>query len=228
VRDKELRIIQEAYRELRPRAPLPKFELEFCPFANVNSTVRVRQGKLSIRISDLLEGAPPPVFRAIVHILLAKLYRRRLDPLHAARYRRHVSSPALAKRAQAVRQLRGRKRITSAQGRTYDLHEVFDDLNRHYFYGLLGRPRMSWAAAASRVNLGHYDPAHNTIVISRIFDHPGMPRFAVEYLVYHEMLHLKYPVRLRGSRRCIHSSAFQAEEKRFPHFADAKRFLRGL
>src|SRR5438309_1237020 len=93
---------------------------------------------------------------------------------------------------------------------------------------LLARPRMTWSRNHSRNSLGHYDPAHNAIVVSRIFDHPGVPRYAVDYIVYHEMLHLKHPVRLRGSRRCVHSAEFQAEEKLFPQLEDAKSFLKCL
>jgi predicted metal-dependent hydrolase len=55
-----------------------------------------------------------------------------------------------------------------------------------------------------------------------------VPRYAVEYLVYHEMLHLRHPVKMRGSRRCVHSKAFQEEEKLFPQLAQAKKFLRYL
>jgi len=71
-------------------------------------------------------------------------------------------------------------------------------------------------------------PRHNTIVVSRIFDRPGVPRYAVEYLVYHEMLHLRHPVKLRGSRRCVHPKAFQEEEKLFPHLEQAKKYLKQL
>ena len=87
---------------------------------------------------------------------------------------------------------------------------------------------MSWSQIGARRMLGHYDPAHNAIIISRVFDHFAVPRCAVEYIVYHEMLHLKHPVRLRGSRRCVHSAEFRAEEKLFPHLDAAKRFLRGM
>ena len=80
----------------------------------------------------------------------------------------------------------------------------------------------------ARSSLGHYDPAHNAIVISRVFDHPRVPRYAVEYILFHEMLHLKHPVKLRGSRRCVHSREFLAEEKLFPELEQARRFLRIL
>jgi predicted metal-dependent hydrolase len=127
-----------------------------------------------------------------------------------------------------MRQTRGRKHITSPQGHAYDLEAVFEDLNARYFSGLLARPRLTWSRGHARNRLGHYDPAHNTIVVSRIFDHAGMPRFALEYIVFHEMLHLRFPVRLRGSRRCVHSHEFLAEERRFPQWEEAQCFLRHL
>lgn len=228
MRDRLLNIFQESYRELRPRAPIPELSIEFFAFANVNNTIRLREGKLFVRISDLLEGAPEPVLRAIAHILLAKMYRKPIESSHATRYRRHVSSRDVANKVHLVRQMRGRKRIAGAQGRFYDLNDVFDGLNRRFFYGLLARPQMTWSRDHARNSLGHYDPAHNAIVVSRVFDHARVPRYAVEYIVYHEMLHLKHPVKLRGSRRCVHPPEFQAEERLFPQLEDAKRFLKSL
>ena len=202
--------------------------MEFFSFANVNNTIRMREGRLLVRLSDLLEGAPENVIRAIAHILLAKMYRRPIDTEHAARYRRYVSTQHMSRKAHLVRQMRGRKRIISAQGHAYDLDGIFEDLNIRFFYGLLARPQMTWSSDRARNRLGHYDPAHNTIVVSRIFDHPWVPQYVVEYIVYHEMLHLKHPVKLRGSRRCIHPAEFQEEEKLFERFEDAKEFLKRL
>jgi predicted metal-dependent hydrolase len=228
VREGLLHIFQEAYRELRPRAPMPELAVEFFAFVNINNTIRMREGKLFARLSDLLEGAPEAVLRAIAHILLAKIYRKPIERAYATRYRRYVSSQDIATKAHLVRQMRGRKRIESAQGGSYNLENIFDDLNQRFFYGLLARPQMTWSRDHARNRLGHYDPAHNAIVVSRVFDHPRVPCFALEYIVYHEMLHLKHPVKLRGSRRCVHSSEFQAEEKLFPHWEKARQFLKQL
>jgi predicted metal-dependent hydrolase len=92
----------------------------------------------------------------------------------------------------------------------------------------MARPTLTWSRDVSRQSLGHYDPAHNTIVVSRIFDHPRVPRYALEYLLYHEMLHLRHPVKLRGSRRCVHPKQFQEEERLFPDLESAKKFLKTL
>ncbi len=222
---KARRNLFEAYRELRPRTPAPALHVRFYPFVSINNTIRLRQGELYIRLSDLLEGAPETVLHSIAHILLAKLYRKPVDRAHSAYYRCYVASHEVAAKARLVRQMRGRKHIRSARGHHYHLEDIFDDLNRSFFHGLMGRPQLTWSQNHARSRLGHYDPAHNAIVISRVFDSPRVPRYAVEYILFHEMLHLKYPVKLRGSRRCVHSREFLAEEKMFPGLEQARKFL---
>ena len=214
--------------DLRPRSPLPEFEIRFYRFAGLNNTIRLRGGKVYVRLSDLLEGAPRAVLYAILHILVAKLYRKSIDPAQAALYRKFTGSRSLASRTHLIRQMRGRKRVHGPQGVCYNLDEIFEDLNARFFHGLMGRPQMTWSTSHARQSLGHYDPAHNTIVVSRVFDDPRVPRLALEYLVYHEMLHLRHPVKLRGTRRCVHSAAFQDEEKLFPHLEDARKFLKRI
>ncbi len=221
-------IFTRAYRELRPRASMPPFDIRFRRFVSLNTTIRLREGHLLVRLSDLLQAAPESVLEAIAHILLAKLYRKPVTRSHSDRYRRYTSSEAVSRQTEHTRQLRGRKQITTAQGHTYDLDEVFEAVNRRFFHGLLGRPVLTWSGQEARRLLGHYDAAHNTIMVSRVFDRPGVPRYAIEYLMYHEMLHLKYPVKVRGGRRCIHSPEFQAEERLFPELESAKAFLKRL
>ncbi len=207
---------------------MPPLDIRFRRFVSLNTTIRLRDGQLFVSLSDLLQGAPPSILEAIAHILLAKLYRKPIQPAQADRYRRYTSSAAVTEQTAQARQTRGRKRILTAVGRYYDLDEVFESVNRRFFHGLLGRPVLTWSAHRARRLLGHYDAAHNTIMVSRVFDGPAVPRLAIEYLMYHEMLHLKHPVRVRGGRRCVHSREFQAEERLFPEFERAKTLLKSL
>jgi hypothetical protein len=209
-----IQIFEQAFRDLRPRTPLPEFEVRFYRFTNINCTIRLRQGRIFVRLSDLLEGAPEPVLYAILHILIAKLHRKRVDAAHAARYRKFTGSHAMAQKSQLIRQLRGRKRIEGPIGKHYDLDLIFEELNLRFFHGLMARPQMTWSG--------------NKALRSRVFDSPRVPLYAIEYLVYHEMLHLRHPVKLRGSRRLVHPAAFREEEKLFPQFKEAQDFLKRL
>ena len=221
-------IFEQEYRALRPRAPMPPFDIRFRRFTSLNTTIRLREGRIKVSLSDILEGAPESILHAIAHILLAKLYRKPIDAHHNNRFRRFATSDAVVRQSERIRQTRGRKRISTARGDHYDLDEIFDSLNMRFFHGLMGKPLLTWSEHSARRLLGHYDSAHNTIMISRVFDRRTTPRYAVEYLMYHEMLHLRHPVKAKNGRRCVHSREFQQDESLFPELVLAKKYLKTL
>ncbi len=221
-------IYRRVFRELKPRTPTPTFAVEYRPFANVNSFIRHDNGAVWVRMSDLLEGAPAPVHEALAFILLSKLHRKQIPEKYNRRYRLFLNRPDVRRKMLLLRQIRGRKHLGEARGEFYDLEEVFEDLNRRFFGGLLARPLLGWSRSVSRTMLGHFDPAHNAIVISKIFDRSGVPRFLVEYIVFHEMLHLRHPVEHHSRGRCVHTRDFKEAEKAFPRLAEARALLKKL
>jgi hypothetical protein len=221
-------IYARVFRELKPRTALPELHLEFCRFANADSFIRLESGRLQVRMSDLLAGAPAPVLEALAHILLGKLYRKAVPRLYSHRYRLYVNRKDFRRQAHLVRQTRGRKFLSGPQGDHYNLEEIFERLSAQFFDGLMGRPRLGWSRRPSRSMLGHFDPSHNAIIISRIFDRPQVPALAVEYVMFHEMLHLRYPVDHNGARRRVHTREFREAEKKFPQLKEAKEILKRL
>jgi len=221
-------IYARVFRELKPRTPLPAFEVEYCRFANADSSIRLETGRIHVRISDLLEGAPAPVTEALAYILLGKLYRKPIPRAYTHRYRLYLNRKDMRRKAHLVRQIRGRKFVTGPRGEHFDLEEVFEGLNQRFFSGLLGRPQLGWSRGRSRNLLGHFDPSHNAIIISRIFDRPEVPRLAIDYVMFHEMLHLRFPVEHSGTRRRVHTKEFRAAEKEFPDLQKAKEWMKRL
>ncbi len=119
---------------------MPPILVRLRRFTLLNTTIRLREGKILVSLSDLLEGAPESVLRAIAHILLAKLYRKPIDTGHNVRFKRFASSAAVTRQTELIRHARGTKRFSGPEGRFYNLEEVFDALNVRFFGGLLGRP----------------------------------------------------------------------------------------
>src|SRR5258708_32371833 len=107
--------------------------VRFYAFVSINNTIRLRQGELYIRLSDLLEGAPETVLHSIAHILLAKLYRQPVNRAHSARYRRYIASHDVAAKARLVRQRRGRKHSRSSRGHHSQREKNFKDLTHRFF-----------------------------------------------------------------------------------------------
>ena len=216
------------FRQLKPRTPLPEISVEFRRYANANALVRLGGGVLRVRLADTLAGAPAPVMESLAEILLCKLFRRPVPPDSNERYRRHLNRKDVRRCLDLVRQIRGRKRVEGPRGERFHLEELFEELNFRFFHGLMARPVLGWSPHASRTMLGHYDPSHNAIVLSRILDRPETPRLAVEYVLFHEMLHLRYPAEHNGARRRVHTRAFKDAEKQFEKLSEAKRLLRAL
>jgi hypothetical protein len=221
-------IYRRVFRELKPRTKIPDIRVEFRRFANADSFIRMEDGQIHVRIADLLESAPAPVMEALAQILLHKLYRRPVPRIYNHRYRLYLNRKDMRRQMHLVRQIRGRKFLSGPQGECHNLDEIFEELNAAHFDGMLGRPLMGWSRRPSRNLLGHFDPSHNAIVISRIFDAPAVPRLALEYVVFHEMLHLRCPVDHKGVRRRVHTREFREAEKRFPRLKDAKELLKKL
>jgi hypothetical protein len=221
-------LFARVFHRLDMRRPMPDFRIEYRAFAGLRSSIRFRDNCAEIRISDVLAGAPPLVTEALAEILLTQIFRRR--PSREARecYLAYVFSPPVRRRIDEARRRRGRKRMLPARGRHFDLQEIFSKLNRRFFAGGLAPARLGWSLKRSRAILGHYDSAHRTITISRWLDSPQVPRYLVEYLVFHEMLHARYPLERDGHRRVIHSREFRQAEKRFPHYEKARRQLKRI
>jgi hypothetical protein len=221
-------IYLSVFRQLKPRTPPPEIQIEFCAFANANSSIRLEDGLLHVRMTDVLAGAPAPVLEALAHILLGKLFRRPIAAEHNDRYRRYLNRREMRRSLHLLRAIRGRKPRHSPKGGFYDLDEMFEQLNFRYFHGLMARPVLRWSKQISRNEFGHYDPSHNAIVMNRNLDREAVPRVAVEYVLFHEMLHLRFPAEHRGARRCVHTREFKAAEKQFEHLAEAQSFLKHL
>jgi hypothetical protein len=221
-------MLARVFHEFRPRTAMPQVRVRFCKFANANSFVRWDEAGLEFRITDVLEGAPAAILESLANILMAKLMRRPVPRIHAERYRRYLNRKEMRRSLQLVKQARGRKFVSGPKGDAYDLEAIFGELNLAYFHGWMAQPLLGWSRRPSRVMLGHYDPSHNAIILSRLLDSVQVPRLAVEYVLFHEMLHLQFPVEHRGARRCVHTREFKDAERQFPRLMEAKQLLKAI
>jgi hypothetical protein len=199
--------------------------VEHHPYTDLTHTIRLREDTAHVRLSDVLQGAPREVFEAAASILLGRLYRRGAPEELLTRYREYSYAPATRRKLLALRQRRARKTEHCPAGAHHDLGPLFARLNRRYFDDTLPTPRLGWSSRVWRTQLGCFDPALEQIVINRQLDRNTVPEYVVAYVLYHEMLHLKHPMRFARCRRESHSPKFKKEEKRFVDYQQAMKFL---
>jgi predicted metal-dependent hydrolase len=219
------RIFQRIYTRLGCEGRPPHFVVEYHPYTDLTHTIRLREDTAYVRLSDALDDAPHPVVEATAAILLGRLYRRQPPKELLETYRKFSYAGTTRRRLLALRQRRARRMEHRPAGAHHDLDSLFERLNARYFGGELEKPRLSWSRRVWSSLLGCFDPALQQIVINRQLDRERVPEFVVGYVMYHEMLHVKHPMRFARCRRESHGPAFRKEEKKFADYNRAMKFL---
>jgi hypothetical protein len=219
------KLYEDAFRSLGTGMAIPEVHVSFHPYVGINHTIRVRSGKAFVRISDICQDMPLDAHRSLAHILVGKLLRKRIPRAVGKAYSDYVKTPEIREKAAENKKLRGRKIVSGSSGHSYDLDEIFDALNARYFRGSLAKPVLTWSARRTYRILGHHDATHDTIVVSRSLDAADVPRYVVEYILFHEMLHIHHPTEHRHGRRYNHTPAFRRDEARFQHYREAEDWI---
>lgn len=123
-----------------------------------------------------------------------------------------------------------RRAIAAPQGKYHNLKQIYDAINEEYFNGHLALDitwgRRQTKAVYRKRRLGSYDAAVSLIRIHPALDKPNVPRYFVEYVVYHEMLHAALGTTMKNGRRSIHGREFKLRERLFRDFDRADEFLK--
>ncbi len=139
--------------------------------------------------------------------------------------RRTFGAPYAAVRT-ALDQLCGE--VDLAAGAFYDLAASFERVNAAYFSSEMPRPRLTWSRQVTGYKFGHFDHAHDTLMVSCSLDSPDVPAYVVDFLVYHELLHRKHGARWKNGRQAFHTPQFRRREKQFEQYAQAQTVLTQL
>src|SRR5262249_19091753 len=113
----------------------------------------------------------------------------------------------------------------------YDLQEIFDGINRRYFNGRI-EARITWGQRGGKhkrrnsIKMGSYSVEDRLIRIHPSLDRKFIPRYFVEWIVYHEMLHQVHDIPTILGRRIFHTDAFLEQEAEFAHYKRARDWER--
>jgi hypothetical protein len=210
--------------EKRITAHLPGGRLTLAVTDNRHTMISVKRDKgqhYRARVHHMFLEAPPVITRALaryiahnepessrtlgafiddnVHVI--KGLRRRADPLFVTR------------------------------GEYFDLQELFESLNQRYFEGQIDA-RITWGGRGGQnrrrvsMKMGSYSVEERLIRIHPALDRDFVPRYFVEWIVFHEMLHHVYPIPVVKGRRQFHTREFLAHERTFFAYREARDWER--
>lgn len=172
-----------------------------------------RQGRLRVRLHRMFLGAGDDVLSELSR------YMRRGGG------RTPLFWEFVKGNASLLREKPLRKAALRSKGIHHDLGRMFERINREYFEGAL-KCGVTWGARRSRRSaahrtLGSYSPHSNTVRINACLDRKSVPRYYVEFVLYHEMLHAALGVEKANGRRTVHTAEFKRRERLFTHYTRA-------
>jgi hypothetical protein len=186
-------------------------------------TFQRQRGLWRLRLHHMFLAAPDEILTALAEFI------RVGDPESSARLDRYIAEKKALIRRVSAAQLRKRLRIDPS-GEHHDLLHIFSRLNRRYFrnrisatitYGPAPRVR----GPRKSIKMGSYSADSKVIRIHPALDQRVVPRYFVEWIVFHEMLHHVHRARkLEDGRRCVHTPEFVAHERKFHAFRRAQRW----
>lgn len=200
---------------------------------DVVKTQDARADEIGLTLHGSFLDAPHRVLRALVRFLRRPEphLRRRVVRLYRETGLSRVGAPSGSRRI-----------VLRHRGRYFDLKQVFDDLNERYFAGEV-RAFVTWGRRTKAqgrgrsIHFGSYNWDRRLIRVHPDLDRGIVPRYFLESVLFHEMLHVQLGViEGKGGRRTTHTAEFRRREQAWPHYERAKawerahlhRFLRPL
>jgi hypothetical protein len=184
-------------------------------------TVRWSNPGYKVRLHHMFLEADPPVLKALAGFI-GKRSRRPSSIL-----RDFVTT-----HAEKIKRVPARTRRTAVRtvGRHFDLREIFALVNREYFDGQVDC-RISWGTRTRvrprcSIRLGTYSEQTKTIRVNTRLDRSSVPRYVVEGIVYHEMLHHLLGTTPVKGRKVAHSPAFRRLEARYLHHTRVQAWIK--
>jgi len=215
------RIYQTLFDTTMPQKHL-RVQADFYTSKSLRHTIEINKRTILIRISAMVQEAPVEVLQALGSILFLKLFRYKADKAAIQKYQTYVDTHVITYLPAVKRRISARY---TARGRYFDLSDIFNRINTTWFDGKVKQPRLGWSLTPSYTRLGFYDAERNLLVISRIFDSKKSKPAVLDFLMYHEMLHIVFPTERVNGRRRIHTSAFKEMEARFPDFHKIQKWI---
>jgi hypothetical protein len=187
-------------------------------------TVRRDRGPVyRVRLHHMFVSAPPPVTHALARYIAHNETQASRDLSRYIEENQHIIRRAPRRRPPAL--------TLETKGEVHDLRQVFDDLNLAYFDGRIDA-RITWGVRGARrrrrssIKMGSYSVEDRLIRIHPTLDRRFVPRFFVDWIVYHEMLHQVHDIPVVAGRRQFHTPEFIAEEESFEHHVRAREWER--
>lgn len=222
IRMKEREAMEAAFQQVGRRFGFTGVEASYYPFKEFKTTWQRIGPEATFKVTDYLQGAGQEVIQDFAGCLFTRIQRQRRE-VYTPKVREFLRSEEFVRMNQEKYLRRSRNLTFSSFGNFYDLEVLLNSLRRK---GLVENGEgtfLSWTDKPNRFRMGYCSVLMKVVAISSALDRQDVPDYVAEYVLYHEMLHLKLGT---DSLRSYHDSDFKREERQYPRWREAENWLK--
>jgi hypothetical protein len=217
--------LSDLFRKVNDRMSEGRVRAHFYPYRELKHTWRLDDGVLSFKVSDYMKGASEDVLESLAWFLVCRARRKECPAGMSRMYRDHVRSSDFWRARRQLYLSRAKSLSFKPRGSARDLEAVFSYVNSKYFGDGIEKPDLAWVRESPRSRVGFYHSPLRILAVNRVLDNDRIPRYVLEFVMYHELLHDTIEHVEGPFRRTAHTKEFRLREREFPKHDEAQKWL---
>ena len=219
---KDRETMEAAFQHVGRRFGFTGVAASYYPFKEFKTTWQRIGSEATFKVTDYLQGASDGVIQDFAGCLFTRIQRQRRE-VYTPAVRDYLRSDEFVRANQEKYLRRSRNLTLSPFGSVYDLEVLLNSLRRKGLVEDGEGTFLSWTDRPNRFRMGYCSVLMKVVAISSALDRKDVPDYAAEYVLYHEMLHLKMGT---DSLRSYHDADFKREERQYPRWREAENWLK--
>jgi hypothetical protein len=194
------------------------------------ASLRLVKGTPFISFALGVKAFPDEIVFALIFTLLARL--KKYTQTQEYKDQHAILLKFLKESATAEQQklVSARRVQCNPRGHTYNLHDLLNEVknsfqNLFHDIALDSDILVTWGKRSTYKRFGLWHSQSRIIEISKTLDSTLVPKYVVNFILYHEMLHAIRGV-TKGKRH--HDAQFRILERKYPQYKEANEFLRKI
>ena len=220
----EERKLVNAFRTVGKEYGYDSVTAEFSEYKEFKIKWRRSCGWAEFEVSDYMADAPPEVMEGMAETIFSRITRKARKN-YPKKMLDWISSEEFVKAKQPLYLMRSHNLTGTPVGQHADLRESYERLVKTGLVPRYENLAITWTKQPTARRVGFCSVLMKVIIISSELDRPEVPAFVLDYVLYHELIHLMHGFDPFGQR---HNADFQSLEKLYPKHEEAEEWLKKM
>ncbi len=215
--------LNEAFSKVGKEFGYDTVETEFIAYKEFKVRWQRSYRWARFKVSDYIMDASYEVFESLARTLFSKI--KGDDQPYSKELEDFVTDPDFVTYKQPTYLRRSRNIIKTSEGEVKNLKDAEERLVK---LGLIEKDPnvvLTWTKESNVRRVGYCSVLMKVVVLSKVLDSESIPDFVLDYVLYHEYLHLMIGFDPTGE---VHSKEFHAREDNYPRAEEAENWLKRL